>query len=147
MSVCVEANISLESGRRSEEPSAEDVTEKDVEELVTSDDVGKGELTAYQSKEAELNAHLEAMKPKQRTIKEMLMAMPGYKDLVAIKPKLGGENGKKQDFIILDDNCDGKKKPPMSKKQRGIEALKDRFVRHCITQPVKHGKGEHVKLK
>ncbi|CAL8101760.1 unnamed protein product [Orchesella dallaii] len=101
----------------------------------------------HQEKEAELEAYLESMKPKpkRKSIKEMIMALPGYKDLADLKPQIGGGD---KDVISLDNihRSNGKTSKDL-KHQQKIEQLKDRYVRHCITAPTKPVKGEHIKLK
>lgn len=112
-------------------------------------DVGNQQVTLQTNhieKEAELESYLDSLKPKPKklSLKERLMAMPGYKD---IKPILGGGNVKNNDIIILDEEINKRMKAKDQKRQQQIELLKDRFVRHCIAPPPKSVKGEHVKLK
>lgn len=112
-------------------------------------DVGNQQVTLQTNhieKEAELESYLDSLKPKPKklSLKERLMAMPGFKD---IKPKLGGGNVKNNDIIILDEETNKRMKAKDQKRQQQIELLKERFVRHCIAPPPKSVKGEHVKLK
>lgn len=104
-------------------------------------------LEAHRQKDAELDNYLESLKPKpkRKSIKEMLMSMPGYKDIAAITPKIGG--GKKEDVIIFEADVCKKKSAKQQKKQSEIEKLKDRFVRHCTAGKPTSTKGDHVTLK
>ncbi|ODM95981.1 Claspin [Orchesella cincta] len=137
------SSVAAPSGIKETNPSDTKPASTDDGELGAidvDDDEGVGQQ--HKQKEAELEAYLESMKPKpkRKSIKEMLMSLPGYKDLVALKPKIGGGD---KNVISLDEKSCSKD----LKRHQKLEELKDRFVRHCITAPTKPVKGEHIKLK
>lgn len=149
-----------EKGDSSMEVVDEKAEDKELSVQEAKDDDGENEQenvgiqqvtvqTNHLEEEAELESYLESLKPKPKklSLKERLMLMPGFKDLAAIKPKLGGDDGKNNAVIILDEETNKRVKAKNQKRQQQIELLKERFVRHCIVPPPKSVKGEHVTLK
>lgn len=97
--------------------------------------------------EEELKTYLEELRqPKRKSLKElMLLSLSNQeKDL---KPRLGGDKAKKDDFIILDEKEEARVEARLTKQQRQIEDLKDRFVRQVLPPPGKNTKKESIKLK
>jgi hypothetical protein len=80
-----------------------------------------------QEAEADLNDFLKSCKPKRKSVAEMLKSMPGYNKIAGMKPKIGGNAPNKNGIIEL-----GNVKNKFSvKKEGGIQALMDRFIKHA----------------